>query len=88
MDETWTGVYKEYLKKMSDDELSAEVCTILRQGRGIDKGRPENSVALLLQLCHNDCVRRGTDKPFIDGHNRAVRETWYPDQEELDEEFR
>ena len=79
--------YKDYLIKMSDEELTAEVCAVLTQGDGIDKNK-DNSVAFLLQLCHNECVRRGTDKPFIDGHNRAVRETWYPDQEELDEEFR
>lgn len=83
----WTVAYQEYLKKMNDGELENEVYTVLIQGNGIDKSGP-NSVAFLLQLCYKECDSRGNMKPYIDGHNRAVRETWYPDQEELEEEFR
>ena len=72
MTESDVSDYREYLFKMSDDQLDSETKEAVSQ---------RNS--LMIQLCYNDWRRRGQGARFLKAYNKSLQPTT-----EIEHEFR
>lgn len=86
MTENWKGEYENYVASLDDSALVGEIVTVIKQSAKHD-GERNPDAAILLQMCHRACEARGKRNLFIDGHNQAVREMWYPDGDALEREM-
>jgi len=58
------SAYKQYLFKMTDDQLDAETQTVIKQ-EADDK-------ALLIQFVYTEWLNRGKGERFVSAYNKGV----------------
>ncbi len=58
------SAYKQYLFKMTDDQLDAETQTVIKQ--------PSDEKALLIQFVYTEWLNRGKGERFVKAYNKWV----------------
>jgi hypothetical protein len=58
------SAYKQYLFKMTDDQLDAETQTVIKQ--------PSDEKALLIQFVYTEWLNRGKGERFVKAYNAGI----------------
>ena len=58
------SAYKQYLFKMTDDQLDAETQTVIKQ--------TSDDKALLIQFVYTEWLNRGKGERFVKAYNKGV----------------
>ena len=60
------SAYKQYLFKMTDDQLDAETQTVIKQ--------TSDDKALLIQFVYTEWLNRGKGDRFVKAYNQGVKQ--------------